>query len=50
MNDIEIGSLAGLIATAPMTLAMDQCHEELPWWQRFPCATGGRRKCGWMIA
>jgi nucleoside-diphosphate-sugar epimerase len=34
--DLVRGALAGLLATAPMTLAMKAMHRELPWWERHP--------------
>lgn len=30
------GGLAGFVATAPMTLAMDLMHRRLPAWERYP--------------
>jgi hypothetical protein len=36
MNRILLGALAGLAATAPMTLAMKLLHEELPREERYP--------------
>jgi putative membrane protein len=30
------GALGGLVATAPMTVAMEIMHQELPWWERYP--------------
>jgi uncharacterized membrane protein YagU involved in acid resistance len=36
MNRILLGALAGLAATAPMTLAMKLMHEQLPRGERYP--------------
>ena len=36
MNRILLGALAGLAATAPMTLAMKLLHEQLPREERYP--------------
>src|SRR3712207_6458895 len=36
MNRILLGALAGLAATAPMTLAMKLMHEQLPPEERYP--------------
>jgi uncharacterized membrane protein YagU involved in acid resistance len=36
MNRILLGALAGLAATAPMTLAMKLMHERLPREERYP--------------
>lgn len=36
MNRILLGALAGLAATAPMTLAMKLMHEQLPREERYP--------------
>ena len=36
MNRIILGALAGLAATAPMTLAMKLMHEQLPPQERYP--------------
>jgi hypothetical protein len=36
MNRILLGGLAGLAATAPMTLAMKLMHEQLPREERYP--------------
>ncbi len=30
------GTLAGFVATAPMTATMEALHDRLPWWQRYP--------------
>ena len=36
MNRVLLGALAGLAATAPMTLAMKLMHERLPREERYP--------------
>ena len=36
MNRILLGALAGLAATAPMTLAMKLMHEQLPRGEKYP--------------
>ena len=36
MNRVLLGALAGLAATAPMTLAMKLMHEQLPRGERYP--------------
>lgn len=36
MNKIFVGALAGLVATAPMTLAMKLMHEQLPAEEKYP--------------
>ncbi|MCA1617822.1 MAG: DUF1440 domain-containing protein [Acidobacteria bacterium] len=36
MNRILLGALAGLAATAPMTLAMKVMHEQLPRGEQYP--------------
>ena len=36
MNRILLGALAGLAATAPMTLAMKLMHEALPRHEQYP--------------
>ena len=36
MNGIVLGGLAGLVATAPMTLAMKLMHERLPPKEQYP--------------
>ena len=36
MNRVLLGALAGLAATAPMTLAMKLMHEQLPPEERYP--------------
>ena len=36
MNRVLLGALAGLAATAPMTLAMKLMHEQLPREERYP--------------
>lgn len=36
MNRILLGAVAGLVATAPMTLAMKLMHEQLPREERYP--------------
>ena len=36
MNRILLGALAGLAATAPMTLAMKLMHEQLPREEQYP--------------
>ena len=36
MNRILLGALAGLAATAPMTLAMKLMHEQLPGHEQYP--------------
>src|SRR5688500_138294 len=36
MNRILLGALAGLAATAPMTVAMKLMHEELPPGEQYP--------------
>src|ERR1044072_4009650 len=45
MNRIILGALAGLAATAPMTLAMKVMHEQLPREEQYPLpprqVTGG---------
>lgn len=36
MNNHIAGGVAGLAATAPMTLAMELMHQQLPWQERYP--------------
>lgn len=36
MHHLTFGSLAGLIATIPMTVFMRSTHRHLPWSQRYP--------------
>jgi len=36
MNEVLLGSVAGCIATAPMTLAMELMHRRLPPPERYP--------------
>lgn len=35
-SDLVRGGFAGLLATLPMTLAMEGMHALLPWWERYP--------------
>ena len=34
MNKLTSGAVAGMVATAPMTVIMKGVHAMLPWWQR----------------
>ena len=36
MNTVLLGALAGLAATAPMSLAMKLLHEQLPTHEQYP--------------
>ncbi len=52
MNRILLGALAGLAATAPMTLAMKLMHEQLPREEQYPLpprqvTEGIAEKAGW---
>jgi uncharacterized membrane protein YagU involved in acid resistance len=35
-SDLAMGAVSGLLATVPMTLAMEGMHAMLPEWQRYP--------------
>lgn len=35
-TDLVRGTIAGLVATVPMTLAMKAIQAQLPWWERHP--------------
>ena len=37
MRSLLLGALAGLAATAPMSLAMKLMHERLPREEQYPC-------------
>lgn len=39
-GDLLAGALAGFVATAPMTVAMELMRRRLPWWERYRLPPG----------
>ena len=35
VSTLLAGAIAGFVATAPMTAAMEMMHRRLPWWERY---------------